>query len=304
MTRMHDDEVVTDAALVAALVAEQFPEWALLPVAEVTSSGTDNAMYRLGDRLAARMPKIHWAVKPLEREFAWLPRIAPALPFAAPVPVALGQPGEGYPWRWTVCRWLEGVHPVAGGTQGAEQLAADLAEFVRAMRSLDPTGAPRTAWPRPLHEENGLVRTNLALLADELGPQLDDVVAIWEEALAASPAGASVWIHGDLAPSNLLMRDGRLHGILDFGAMGLGDPASELRPAWNLLPASARDVFRDGVGADETTWARARGWVLLQALAQLPYYTVRNPPLAANARHVIAELVAERRDGTPKVRLS
>ncbi len=296
MARMHDDEVETDAALVAGLVAAQFPEWASLRVERVASNGTDNAMYRLGDRLSVRMPKIHWAVAPLEREFAWLPRIAAALPFAAPVPLALGEPGHGYPWRWTVCRWLEGAHPIAGEVEGADRLAADLAGFVRAMRALDPAGAPITAWPRPLHEEDELVRSNLGTLADELAPVLDDIVAVWDEALAAPHwDGAPTWIHGDLAPSNLLLSDGRLTGVLDFSAMGLGDPASDLRAAWNLLPASARAVFRDEVGADDATWARARGWVLLQALAQLPYYAERNPPLAANARHVIGELVAERR---------
>ena len=291
---MHDDEVETDAALVAALIAEQFPEWASLPVERLASYGTDNAMYRLGDRLSVRMPKIHWAAASLEREFEWLPRIAPALPVATPVPVVLGEPGEGYPWRWTVCRWVEGAHPVAGSAQGAERLAAVLAGFVRAMRSLDQTGAPHTAWPRPLHEEDELVHTNLTTLDDELQPVRGEVVAIWEEALAAPHADVPNWIHGDLAPSNLLLRDGRLAGVLDFSAMGLGDPASDLRAAWNLLPASARQVFREAVSADDATWARARGWVLLQALAQLPYYTERNPQLAANARHVIAELVAER----------
>ena len=300
--RMHDDEVQTDAALAASLVAAQFPEWAGLPVEPVPSTGTDNAMYRLGDDLSVRMPRIHWAVAPLEREFAWLPRISPALPFAAPVPLALGAPGEGYPWPWTVCRWVDGVHPVAESDGlDAQALAADLGRFVVAMRALDPAGAPTTAWPRPLHEEDQLVRTNLTLLEEELRPVHDDVVAIWEEALGAPRADRLAWIHGDLSPGNLLVQDGaddgaggRLVGVLDFSSMGLGDPASDLRAAWNLLPSGARPTFRDAVGADDATWARARGWVLLQALAQLPYYSTRNPPLAANARHVIAELVAER----------
>ncbi|KRE22519.1 hypothetical protein ASG80_10735 [Agromyces sp. Soil535] len=293
---MHDDEVETDAALVAGLVAAQFPEWAALPISPVVSFGTDNAIYRLGDELSVRMPRIHWAVAPIEREWAWLPRIAPALPVEVPLPLALGAPGEGYGWPWTVCRWVEGRHPPFEHGDDALALAVDLARFVRAMRSLDPTGAPTTAWPRPLHEEDELVRTNLGLLEHELGVARDVVVAVWEDALAAPHhAGPPTWIHGDLAPSNLLLREGRLTGVLDFGSMGLGDPASDLRAAWNLLPAHARAVFRVEVGADDATWARARGWVLLQALARLPYYSERNPPLAANARHVIAALVAERR---------
>jgi len=293
---MHDDEVTTDAALVARLVAAQFPDWAGLPVTPVDSYGTDNAIYRLGDELTVRMPRIHWAVAPLEREFAWLPRIAPMLAVEVPVPLAFGAPSEAWAWPWTVCRWLEGWHPsTQGGPYDDESLARDLAAFVRAMRALDATGAPTTAWPRPLHEEDELVRTNLALLDDELGPVRAEVVAVWDEALAAPHhEGPPVWIHGDLSPGNLLLRGGRLTGVLDFSAMGLGDPASDHRVAWNLLPPRARAVFRAEVGADDATWARARGWVLLQALAQLPYYAERNPPLAANARHVIAELVAER----------
>ena len=141
------------------------------------------------------------------------------------------------------------------------------------------------------------MRANLAALGEELRPVRDDVAAVWEDALAAPHAETRTWIHGDLSPGNLLLRRGELVGVLDFSAMGLGDPASDLRVAWNLLPAPARATFRRGVAADDATWARARGWVLLQALAQLPYYAARNPPLAANARHVIAELVAERRDG-------
>ncbi len=301
---MHDDEVATDAALVAGLVAAQFPDWAGLRVEPVESIGTDNAMYRLGDELSVRMPRVEWAVAPLEREFDWLPRLAPQLPFATPVPVAVGEPGDGYPWPWTVCRWIDGTHPVVGRISGADRLAADLARFVLAMRALDPAGAPRTAWPRPLHEEDEFVRTAIAALGDALVPDPDGIVEIWEDALDAPRwNGPPTWIHGDLSPGNLLVRDGRLTGVLDFGAMGLGDPAGDLRVAWNLLPPAARTRFRGGLGSDAAEWRRARGWALLQAVAQVSYFHARNPPLAASARFVIAELVAELvAEATPRPR--
>lgn len=297
---MHDDEVATDAALVAHLVAEQFPDWAGLRVEPVESIGTDNAMYRLGDAMSVRMPRVQWAVAPLEREFEWLPRLAPQLPFATPVPLALGEPGDGYPWPWTVCRWLDGTHPGVGRILGADRLAADLARFVLAMRALDPEGAPSTAWPRPLHEEDGFVRTAIAALGDALTPDPDGTVEIWEDALDAPRwNGPPTWIHGDLSPGNLLVGDGRLTGVLDFGAMGLGDPAGDLRVAWNLLPPAARTRFRGELGSDAAEWRRARGWALLQAVAQVSYFHARNPPLAASARHVIAELVAEAAHAEP-----
>lgn len=291
---MHDDEVGTDVALVARLVAGQFPAWDELPIGRVDSYGTDNAIYRLGEQLSVRLPRIHWAVAPLRREFAWLPRIAAALPVEVPVPVALGAPAEGYEWPWTVCRWLEGTHPaIAEGSADDVALARDLSGFVRAMRALDPAGAPSTAWPRPMHDEDGLVRTNLARLPG-LGQAGSAVAGVWEAAMTAPRYdGPLVWIHGDLTPANLLVRDDRLTGVLDFGAMGVGDPASDLRVAWNLLSPGAREVFRDAVGADDTTWARARGWALLQSLAQLSYFGDRNPRLTAGAQHVIGALAAE-----------
>ncbi len=292
---MHDDEVETDAALVARLVAGQFPEWDGLPIERVDSYGADNAIYRLGGQHSVRLPRIHWAVAPLRREFAWLSRIAAALPVDVPVPVALGAPAEGYAWPWTVCRWLEGTHPSSADASADDVvLARDLAAFVLAMRALDPANAPSTAWPRPLHDEDELVRTSLARLPG-VGAA---AAAIWDAAMTATRFdGPPTWIHGDLTPANLLLRDGRLSGVLDFGAMGVGDPASDLRVAWNLLSPGAREVFRDAVDADDAMWARGRGWALLQALAQLSYFGDRNPRLTASARHVVAALAEEHERG-------
>jgi len=292
---MHDDEVPIDEALVRALLREQFPDWAGLDVRRVSSSGTDHAMFRLGERLAVRLPRIHWAVATLEREHRWLPVLAPDLPALAPVPLALGQPGCGFPWVWTVCRWVEGSNPIVGELADPLGLAADLGEFVAAFHRASTSDAPPTVWNRPLHEEHHRVRETLPMIGDRL--DADAVQHAWDVARAAVPCRRRTWIHGDLAPGNLLVRDGRLHGVIDFSAMGLGDPASDLRVGWNLLPPAARAALRGRLAVDDDTWARGRGWVLLQALAQLPYYSTRNPVLAANAWHVLEQIVNEVHSG-------
>lgn len=293
---MHPGEVPTDPALVRRLLAAQFPRWADLEIARVASAGTDNALYRLGADMVVRLPRIHWAAEDVAKEQRWLPRLAPHLPVAVPTPLAMGAPGQGYPWRWSVYRWLAGEPPTVGGLTAeqaadlASDLASDLAAFVVALRAIDTTGAPAAGRGVPLAERDGPTRTAL----DELRGALDTAAAIaaWEDALEA-PAwrGPAVWIHGDLAPGNLLCRDGRLAAVIDFGAVGVGDPAVDMLPAWTLLTGRARERFRRAVGADPATWRRGRGWALSIALIQLPYYRHTNPELAASARHVIREVL-------------
>ncbi len=293
-----DAEVTVDAALVARLVAEQFPQWAQLPIRPVSSHGTDHWMFRLGPELAVRLPHRGWAVRTLLLERRWLPVVARHLPVRTPEPVGAGEPAPGYPWPWTVARWVRGDPPSADALTRGIELAEDLAGFIRALRDVDPAGAPPTVWPAPLHEEDD----RFAQLSARLGdlPDLPDPAALrlaWHAATSAEPCDSHTWIHGDLAPANLLLRDGRLHGVLDFSAMGLGDPASDLRPGWNLLDPKSRAVLRRATGADESMWARARGWVLLQALAQLDGYRDRNAYLAGNARRVLAQITEEVRGG-------
>jgi aminoglycoside phosphotransferase (APT) family kinase protein len=287
---MHADELPTDAGLVRRLLATQFPDWAELPVARVPSSGTDNALYRLGDELVVRLPRIGWAVGGVDREVEWLPRLARHLPLEVPAPVAKGVPGEGYPWPWAVYRWLEGENAVLGALADADGLARELGRFVRALRAIDRTGAPPAGRAKPLAERDAETRAALADLRGliDTGPP----AAAWEEALGA-PAwdGEPTWIHGDLMPGNLLLREDRLAAVIDFAGVGLGDPAVDLIVAWNLLPAGARDVYRGELDVDDTTWARGRGWALSVALIQLPYYWETNRALAGNARHVLRELL-------------
>ncbi|MBL1084645.1 aminoglycoside phosphotransferase family protein [Streptomyces actinomycinicus] len=289
---MHADEIDLDAPLVQRLVAGRFPQWAALPVRRLTSSGTENAMFRLGTGLVVRLPRRPGAVPDLTLEQHWLPRLGPLLPVPVPEPVGTGEPGEGYPWPWSVHRWLEGRNPVAGAVAEPERLAGDLGAFVRALRRIPPRDGPPGYRCGPLAERDEPTRAAIA----ELGGRTDTgaVTSLWEAALRAPVhTGPPVWAHGDLSPGNVLVDGGRLSAVIDFGCAGVGDPAVDLIVAWNLLPASARDTFRAAVGADDAEWARGRGWALSVSLIQLPYYWDTNPALAENSRHVVAEILAE-----------
>jgi aminoglycoside phosphotransferase (APT) family kinase protein len=285
---MHADELHTDVGLVRALLEGQFPHWATLPIERVSSSGTVNALYRLGDDMVVRLPRMDWGIGAVDRELRWLPPLAPLLPVEIPVPLAKGAPAEGYPWEWGIYPWLEGETPAAG--EGS--LARDLARFVRALHVVKPAdgppagrGAALARWDEPtraaLVELQGIVDTEAA-------------GALWDAALRTPGWSAPpVWIHGDLMPANLLVRDGRLTGVIDWGGFGVGDPAVDLMPAWNMLEAAGREVFRAELDVDDETWTRGRGWALWTGLLALPYYKETNPELAENARYRIGEVLAD-----------
>jgi aminoglycoside phosphotransferase (APT) family kinase protein len=288
--KMHADEVDTDVGLVGRLLAGQFPQWAGLPIEAVPSAGTDNALYRLGDDMAVRLPRIRGAVADVDREHRWLPRLAPFLPVAITEPLRKGKPAEGYPWPWSVYRWLDGENPAVDRIADAGSLAAELARFVAALHRIDPTGGPPAGRGVPLEERDAPTRAAI----DALGGMVDTAAATaaWDAALQTPTwPGAPVWVHGDLSPGNLLVADGRLSAVIDFA--GVGDPACDLIVAWNLLPAGTRNLFRAALRVNDATWERGRGWALSIALIQLPYYHRTNPVLAANARHVIGEVLAD-----------
>jgi aminoglycoside phosphotransferase (APT) family kinase protein len=295
--KMHADEIFADAALVRRLLAEQFPQWADLPITPVESYGTDHHIYRLGDRLVARLPRIGWAAAQAAKEARWLPVLAPHLPLALPEPLAIGRPAAGYPFEWSVCTWLPG-RPASGALDDLDQAATDLAEFIIALRRIDTTGAPPRATRNrgaPLAELDETVRRSIAALGD----RIDGAAALrsWQESLDA-PAwdGAEVWVHGDLLPGNLLVVDGRLSAVIDFGGLNVGDPAVDLQPAWNIFAGASRRRFRDEVGAaaDEASWLRGRGWTLYQAVVAMPYYWDTNPGMIRQVTHALAQVLANR----------
>jgi aminoglycoside phosphotransferase (APT) family kinase protein len=290
-TKMHADELHTDADLVRRLLAAQFPEWAALPVERVPSSGTDNALYRLGSDMVVRLPRIGWAVAGVDREQEWPPRLAPQLPVAVPVPLAKGLPAEGYPWPWSVYRWLDGENPTVEHAD-SDSIAGELARFIEALHGIDPAGGPPSGRGVPLPTRDEPTRTAIAELEGMV--DTDAATAAWDAALRAPAwSGPPVWIHGDLLPGNLLLRNGRLVAVIDWGCVGVGDPACDLIVAWGLFSSTTRSRFRGKLGVDDATWARGRGWALSVAVIALPYYQDTNPGLAATARHLIREVLAD-----------
>ncbi|GAC1565841.1 MAG: aminoglycoside phosphotransferase family protein [Ktedonobacteraceae bacterium] len=296
-SKMHVDEVDIDVSLVSRLLAAQFPQWADLPIEPVHSAGTDNAIYRVGSDLAVRLPRIEGATGQVDKEHQWLPRLAPHLPLTIPVPLAKGTPGEGYPWHWSVYQWLKGETTTIKRIADPCEAARDLAQFVAALQRIDPAGGPPPGQHNsfrgvPLSTRDAHTRAAIASLDGMLDTGV--VTAAWDTALQA-PAwhGPPVWIHGDLSPGNLLVEQGRISAVIDFGCLGVGDPACDLIVAWNLLSAQTRDVFRASLPVDDATWARGRGWALSVGLIALPYYQSTNPVLASISRRAIDEALAD-----------
>jgi aminoglycoside phosphotransferase (APT) family kinase protein len=293
---MHPDMHPVDEGLVRRLIATQFPRWAGLAVERWPSGGTVNAMYRLGDDMVVRLPLVRGGAEDVSMEQEWLPRLAPHLPTRIPEVLGAGTPDQEYPWPWSVYRWLPGELPEAGALGEPVLLAEDLAAFVVAMRSITLPAAPHAHRGGPVASLDAETRAAIKELRGipQEDVDCDAVTAVWEEALRAPGwDGPPVWLHADLMPGNLLVDGGRLVSVIDFGCAGVGDPACDLFPAWNLLPAEARGVFREALAVDEATWIRGRGRTLSQALIALPYYRTTNPAMAGNARHVIRAVLDE-----------
>ena len=293
-TRMHDDEILTDEALVRRLVAAQFPQWAGLPVEYVASYGTDNDIYRLGDELSVRLPRVGGATGQAAKEARWLPRLADALPVLVPAHVEKGLPGAGYPYEWAVCRWLPGSD-ASGGVADAERLAVDVAAFLKALRSVATTGAPvaragSRGGPVDAYDEG--VRRSVAAL----GERVDGAAAlrVWHDALAA-PAwdGPALWLHGDLLPGNVLLVGGRLTAVIDWSCLTTGDPAYDLLPAWSMFAGASRTRFRTELSVDDATWRRGRGFALWQAVTALAYYWDTNTGKISQAAHSLEQVLTD-----------
>lgn len=297
---MHVDEVDIDAALVPRLLAAQFPAWADLPIESVASAGTVNAIYRLGADMAIRLPRVASWVPDLERDHHWLRRFAPLLPLAVPIQLAVGAPGEGYPLSWSVHRWLPGKDASRAPFADEHTAALTLAGFITALHGLDTAGCPPPG-PPPSTRGVALASRDAATLAWIACPpspfDLDEVTAAWEADLATPGwPGDPVWIHGDIQPLNVLVDGGRISAVIDFEAIGVGDPAADVMAAWSLFSRDARSTFRAALGVDDATWSRGRGWALSVWVAVLPYYAETNPAFSEIARRAISEILSDHRN--------
>jgi aminoglycoside phosphotransferase (APT) family kinase protein len=261
-------DVTIDEALVAVLIGEQRPSLAGLPL-EIAGSGWDNVMVRVGGGWAARLPRRAAAAELIVHEHRWLPVLAPSLPLAVPAPEFLGQPGHGYPYRWTLSRWLPGAPASAVAPANLYRAAAALTHFLNALHVPAPPDAPANPYRGvALAERAASVTDRLALLSHEV--DADQCGHVWA-ALSAAPAwhGPPVWLHGDLHPTNILVHGGSLSAVIDWGDICSGDPATDLALLWMMFPPDARMIVRAGCSIDEHTWRRAAGWALNLALAYM-----------------------------------
>lgn len=287
-----------DAALVRQLLQDQFPEFSVLPVEPLEDDGWDNWTFRLGAHHKVRLPSDAAYAAQAEKEFAWLPKLAPHLPLAIPKPVALGMPNAHFPWSWSIYEWIAGAPLGRQADLDRNRLAGDLADFLKALWVTDRTGGP----PPGAHNfyRGGDVidvygpeaRAALSKLAGSI--DLAGAVDLLNRAAASTFEGEPVWVHGDIAVGNLLVRDSRLAAVIDFGSSAVGDPACDLAITWLYFDGESRAKFRDAVAVDKACWARARAWALWKAAivmaANSPVYPDETPPI-----EVIETVVGEHR---------
>ena len=258
-----------DASLVRRLIDQQFPQWRRLPIQKVEPGGWDNCTFRLGSDLIVRLPSHAAYASQVAKEQRWLPQFAAQLPVAIPMPMAMGQPSDEYPWRWSVYRWIEGETAQVARIANMQAFAVDVAHFLAALQQMETVGGPSPGF------HNFYRGGNLRFYHDEtmqairtLGDRIDaaKAMAVWEAALHTTWDDLPVWVHGDISSTNLLVQNGRLSAVIDFGCLGIGDPACDLASAWTFFFGPSRKTFRDHIAADAGTWARARGWVIWKVL--------------------------------------
>ena len=295
---MHENELEIDEHLVRSLLKSQCPQWANLPLKAIVSSGTDNALFRLGNEYVVRLPRIEWTTgsinHSINKEYEWLPKIARFLKIPISEPLFKGNPGKSYPWTWIVTKWNEGHNPNFEKGNEYELLAKDLANFLNELHKISLANGPKSR--RGVHLKELDTETKKAL--SELKGEVDteSLSLLWEHFTNVTPwRKEPVWVHGDYLPGNILVQSNRLSAVIDFSDVGIGDPACDLVIAWSLLKSHSRKVFKENLeNIDDNTWERGRGWALSIALIMLPYYKNSNPVLATLARQMIKKVLGSK----------
>jgi aminoglycoside phosphotransferase (APT) family kinase protein len=288
-------ELTIDIPLVRALLLDQHPDLAHLPLTPV-GDGWDNAVFRLGDDFAVRLPRRAATAASMEHEQRWLPELAPRLPLPVPTPIRIGRPGSGFPWAWSVVRWFPGTNAAAGAIRDPQVVAVALGHFLRALHQPAASDAPRSPFRSiPLDARTARLHAQLDQLGDAVNRER--VLALWDR-LVVTPrwSGPPMWIHGDLHPANLLVVDGQLAAVIDFGDIACGDPATDLSVMWMLLPPEHRLALFAATGrnrsnpSDEQMWRRARGWALAIGVAVIALGRDGNPLTELGRKAVAAAL--------------
>lgn len=299
MGTLHTDEVDIDDATLRRMVDDQFPQWRDLPL-RPAGHGSDNRMVRLGDELVLRLPRTAGTAEDVAKESRWLPRLAPHLPLEVPTPLGTGTPDTEFPFPWAVYRWIDGEPVDPDRVRDLGRLGADLARFVRALHRIDLMGASREGTLSHyrggrLSDLDASVRTDLEDCRSLPGLDLDlpGLAAIWEDALARSlPAQPHTWMHADLRPANLVVRDDRLVGVIDFGGLSVGDPTAEHAAIWDL-PAAARRSYAEELAIPHGTRVLARAWALAISLSGVPYYWETWPAFAQECLRRLRLILAD-----------
>jgi aminoglycoside phosphotransferase (APT) family kinase protein len=294
---MHRDQLTVTADTVRSLLSAQFPQWRRLAVRSVSSQGTVNALFRLGDELVARFPlqpgdvaaTRHW----LEKEAQAARELFGRTRFCTPEPAALGEPGPGYPLPWSVQTWLPGNTATDDDPGQSAGFASDLAEFIGGVRAIDTAGRVFSGHGRggDLHSHDAWMQTCF-----ERSAELLDVPALrrlWSELRELPRRAPDTMAHGDLIPGNILVRGGRLSGVIDVGGLKPADPALDLVSAWHLLEPGPRQVLRTDLGCDDLDWERGRAWAFEQAMGLVWYYRLSNPVISAMGRRTLERILAQ-----------
>lgn len=258
---MHNNKLIIDNVLVRKLIDSQFPQWKYLQIKPVVHGGWDNRTFHLGKNMLIRLPSAQEYAGKIEKEFTWLPILAPLLPLQISVPLVMGNPVKEYPWKWSVYRWLEGECAAHTPINNKCNFAKNLSHFLSAFQKIDPTNGPipgaTTDRGSSLSIYDNETHQALKILKNKI--DIETAHAVWKNALATEWNRPPVWVHGDISLGNLLVQNGQLSAVIDFGGLAIGDPACDLAITWTFFKGESRKIFLDELDLDEGTWARGRG---------------------------------------------